>query len=169
MISSPPGTLLFLCGKMAAGKSTLSKALAARDGALLLAQDEWLERLFPGQIVEVADYVTCSRRLNAALTPHVRALLAKGLTVVLDFPANTRGQRAWFREILDGSPAGHELHYVVASDALCKRQLKQRSAHLPPGTPWTTEADFDAITALFEPPADDEGFTVIRHERDAGS
>jgi hypothetical protein len=85
---------------------------------------------------------------------------------VLDFPANTRGQRAWFRELLDGSGAAHALHYVVASDALCKRQLKARGAHLPPGTPWTTEAEFDAITALFEPPGDDEGFTVVRHERE---
>lgn len=164
-----PGRLLFLCGKMAAGKSTLSKALAEREDAVLLVQDEWLEHLFPGQILEVADYIRCSRRLNAALTPHVRALLGRGTSVVLDFPANTRGQRAWFREILDGSGAAHELHYVVASDALCKRQLKQRSAHLPPGAPWTTEAEFDAITLLFEPPADDEGFTVIRHERDDGS
>ena len=169
MTSHRPGRLLFLCGKMAAGKSTLSKTLAEQADAVLLVQDEWLERLFPGQILEVADYIACSRRLNAALTPHVRALLARGLSVVLDFPANTRNQRAWFREILDGSGVAHELHYVVASDALCKRQLKQRSAHLPPGTPWTTEADFDAITALFEPPADDEGFIVIRHERDAGT
>lgn len=160
-----PAKLLFLCGKMAAGKSTLAKALAEREDAVLLVQDEWLERLFPGQIVEVADYLKYSRRLNAALAPHVRGLLARGLSVVLDFPANTRSQRAWFREVLDGSGAAHELHYVDASDALCKRQLTQRSAHLPPGTPWTSEAEFDAITALFQPPGDDEGFTVIRHPR----
>jgi hypothetical protein len=37
--------------------------------------------------------------------------------------------------------------------------------HLPPGTPWTSDAEFDAITACFEAPAADEGFTVIRYER----
>jgi predicted kinase len=160
-----PAKLLFFCGKMAAGKSTLAKTLAERDGAVLLIQDHFLGTLYPDEIREVADYVRCSRRLNAALTPHVRDLLVRGISVVLDFPANTPRQRSWFREILDGAGAGHELHYIVASDALCKRQLKQRSAHLPPGTPWTTEAEYDAITALFEPPADAEGFTVIRHER----
>jgi predicted kinase len=37
--------LLFLCGKMAAGKSTLSRQLAERENAVLLVQDEFLERL----------------------------------------------------------------------------------------------------------------------------
>src|SRR5687768_4067152 len=144
-----PGKLLFLCGKMAAGKSMLAKALVEREDALLLVQDEWLDRLFPNQIVEVADYLTYSRRLNAALTTHVKALLARGLSVALDFPANTRAQRAWFRELLDGTGVPHELHFIDASDEVCKRQLKERSKDLPPGAPWTTDAEFDAITAYF--------------------
>jgi hypothetical protein len=32
------GKLIFVCGKMAAGKSTLSRELAPREDALLLAQ-----------------------------------------------------------------------------------------------------------------------------------
>jgi hypothetical protein len=36
--------LLFLCGKMAAGKSTLSRELAERENAVLLVQDEFLEK-----------------------------------------------------------------------------------------------------------------------------
>ncbi len=82
--------LIFFCGKMAAGKSTLARALAARERAVVLNQD-----------------------------------------------------------------------------ALCKRQLKERSKDLPPGTPWTSEAEFDMIMGHFLPPAEDEGFNVIRHHRDA--
>jgi len=87
--------------------------------------------------------------------------------VILDFPANTKKQRAWFRQLIETSGSDHELHFIVASDELCKRQLKQRSQELglPPGTKWTTEADFDEITAYFDPPAADEHFNVIRHER----
>jgi hypothetical protein len=121
MSGSVPGTLIVFCGKMAAGKSTLARELAARDDAVLLVQDEFLAALFPGEIVDV--------------------------------PA-------------DGTEVRLELHYIEASDALCKRQLKQRSAHLPAGTAWTSDAEFDAITAYFQPPADDEAFTVIRHPRD---
>jgi hypothetical protein len=36
-----------------------------------------------------------------ALGPHVCALLSKGISVVLDFPGNTRAQRAWFRELFE--------------------------------------------------------------------
>ena len=71
------------------------------------------------------------------------------------------GMGRWRR----GSAAEHELHFIEASDEICKRQLRERSNELPPGARWTTDADFDAITAYFESPAADEHFNVIRHER----
>jgi predicted kinase len=157
--------LIFFCGKMAAGKSTLSKALAGREQAVLLVQDEWLSHLFPGEILDVPDYLRCSARLNAALTPLIASLLSKGIPVVLDFPGNTTTQRAWFRQLFEAAGVEHELHFIDAPDDVCKRQLRERSAGLPAGTPWTTEAEFDAVTAYFQPPAADEGFNVIRHER----
>jgi predicted kinase len=161
-----PGTLIFFCGKMAAGKSTLARALASRDRSVLLVQDELLGHLYPGEIVDVAGFLDRSSRLHAALTPHVRALLAEGLTVVLDFPGNTVRQRAWFNDLVAGTDAALELHLIEASDALCKRQLRERSKDLPPGTAWTTDAEFDAITAYFQLPTADEGFTVICHRRE---
>ena len=157
--------LLFMCGKMAAGKSTLSKKLAAQDNAVLLIQDEFLARLFPGDIVDIPGFVKYSSRLKDALQGHICSLLSKGVTVVLDFPGNTRKQRAWFREMFEAAGVEHELHYVVASDELCKRQLKVRSKDLPEGSAWTSDAEFDAITAYFEPPAADEHFNIIRHDR----
>jgi len=157
--------LMFVCGKMAAGKSTLARDLAAREQAVLLVQDEFLDRLYPGEIIDIPDFVKYSARLRSALEPHVCALLAKGISVVLDFPGNTKTQRAWFRAIFEHANAEHELHFIDASDALCKRQLEERSKHLLPGAPWTTAAEFDAITAYFQPPTEDEGFNVVHHER----
>ena len=161
--------LIFFCGKMAAGKSTLAKELAAREDAVVLSQDNLLERLFPGEIVNIPNYIKFAGRLNSAIGPHVVALLTLGSSVVLDFPGNTRSQRAWFRELFEQAGVEHELHFIDAPDALCKRQLKERSKHLPAGTPWTSEAEFDMIMAHFLPPAEDERFNVIRHHRDGGS
>jgi predicted kinase len=157
--------LYFLCGKMAAGKSTLAKDLAERENALLIVQDEFLDALYPDEIIDISDFSRCSLRLRNALASHVCALLSKGVSVVLDFPGNTTAQRAWFRGLFERAQVGHELHFIDASDALCKSQLRDRSRHLPPGTPWTTEAEFDAITAYFQPPSENEGFNVIRHVR----
>ena len=161
----PSVKLMFMCGKMAAGKSTLARDLAERQHAVLLVQDEWLGTLFPGEIGDIPTFFDRSSRLRNVLAPHVCTLLSKGVSVVLDFPANTEEQRAWFREILACADVGHELHFVDAPDALCKRQLKDRSKDLPAGTRWTTEAEFDAITAYFQPPSKKEDFNIVRHER----
>jgi predicted kinase len=158
--------LIFLCGKMAAGKSTLARDLAQQQNAVLLVQDQFLNHLFPGEITDVSGFIKYSSRLSNALGPHVCALLSKGVSVVLDFPANTKAQRAWFRELFERANAEHELHFVDASDALCKRQLKERSKDLPAGTPWTTDAEFEAITVYFEPPSEDERFNIVHHEAD---
>jgi len=157
--------LFFLCGKMASGKSTLARELARRNGAVLLAQDEFLGSLFPGEITDIPSFVERSTRVKNALAPHICALLSKGICVVLDFPANTKSQRAWCRDLLGRANVEHELHFIEASDALCKKQLNDRSRHLTHGTAWTTDAEFDAITAFFEPPSVDEGFNVVLHVR----
>ena len=161
----PSVKLMFMCGKMAAGKSTLAQDLADRHSAVLLVQDEWLGALFPSEIVDIPTFVDRSSRLRSVLTPHVCLLLSKGISVVLDFPANTKEQRGWFREILARAEVEHELHFIDAPDGLCRRQLKDRSKDLPAGTRWTTDAEFDAITAYFQPPSEEERFNIVRHER----
>jgi len=155
----------FMCGKMAAGKSTYARELARAKNAVLLIQDEFLDTLYPGEILSTQDFVKHSARLRDALSLHIQDLLMRGVSVVLDFPANTRVQRQWFREIFEGANVEHELHFIDTPDDLCKRQLKQRSADLPAGSAWTTDVEFDAITAYFQAPAEDEQFNVIRHDR----
>lgn len=148
---------------MAAGKSTLARKLAGQMGAVLLVQDEFLAKLFPGEIVDIPTFVRYSTRLREALEPHICALLTQGLTVVLDFPANTQSQRAWFRHLFECTGVAHELHFVDVSNEVCKRQLRERSRHLPEGSAFTSEAEFEAITAYFQAPSDEEGFNVVLH------
>jgi len=159
------GKLLFFCGKMASGKSTLARELAARESAMLFVQDEWLDALYPNLIVNVASYIEYSGRINRTLQPYIVELLTRGISVVLDFPGNTVNQRAWFRSIIEEAGVDHELHFLDTPDADCKARLKARSAHLPPGTKWTTEEDFELIASHFRAPAVDEGFNVILHRR----
>ena len=89
----------------------------------------------------------------------------KGVSVVLDFPGNTKTQRGWFRELFEGANVGHELHFLDVPDEICKVQLKERSKGLPAGSAWTTDAEFDAVTAYFHTPTAEEGFNIIRHGR----
>ncbi|WP_374213319.1 AAA family ATPase [Psychromarinibacter sediminicola] len=151
-----------LCGKIAAGKSTLAARLARAPGTVLIAEDVWLGALFADQMSSGADYVRCSGRLRAAMGPHVVSLLEAGVSVVLDFPANTVAQRGWMREILEASGAGHRLHLLDPPDAVCLARLRARNAQ--GDHPFAaTEAQFHRFSRHFAPPGPDEGFTIVRH------
>lgn len=156
-------TLHFFCGKMAAGKSTLSAKLAAELPAVLVCEDLWLSRLYPDEIVTFNDYLKYGARLKEVLAPHLVALLRQGSSLVLDFPGNVPAQRQWFRTIFEAAGADHVLHYVEVADAVCKEQLERRNRERPPGSKVMTEDEFDHITSFFVPPAAAEGFNVQRH------
>lgn len=155
--------LHLFCGKMAAGKSTLARRLAAEEGALLFSEDLWLSRLYPGEIQGLPDYLDRAAKLKAALGPQIVELLGRGLSVVLDFPGNTPAQRRWFRELLDASRAEHLLHVLEVPEAQCKAQLRQRNAERPEGSKESSEAEFDFISSFFRPPEEAEGFRIERH------
>lgn len=161
----PPATptLYMICGKIASGKSTLAGQLAGREGTVMISEDAWLKALFADQLASTADYVRCTARLRAILGPHVAALLKAGVSVVLDFAANTVEVRDWMRGIIEASGASHELHVLEASDATCLARLRARNeggAHeFAP-----TEAQFHIVTKHFAPPSPEEEFTLVRHE-----
>jgi len=157
-------TLHFFSGKMAAGKSTLSKQLAKDKNAILLSEDEWLKELYKGEIKTIPDYVKYSSRLKTVIKKHVLSLLSNDITVVMDFPGNTKVQREWFRGIFKEANVPHTLHFVDKSDEVCKQQLLQRSEKLPEGTAFTSEKEFDMITKYFQAPNDEENFNIQRYE-----
>jgi predicted kinase len=160
-----PGTLYFFTGKMAAGKSTLAASLVQACDAVLLGEDELLLALFPNQISDVQSYVSFSGKIKTALFAHLRDLLRKGVSIVLDFPANTLEQRAWMRQLIDESGALHELHYIQCSDELCKTQLAARALQHPERVATDTPEVFDAITKYFQAPDKDENFNIVYHVR----
>jgi predicted kinase len=46
-----------VCGKIGAGKSTLTRQLAQEPATVLISEDAWLAALYPGEIRELPDYV----------------------------------------------------------------------------------------------------------------
>jgi predicted kinase len=161
-------TLHFICGKAASGKTTLARQLAAQHAAAILCEDEWLVRL-GAEIVDLAGYMRHVTPLRAALAPHVVDLLRLGTSVVFDFAGNTPKDRAWVRSIFEAASADHLLHYIAASDELCRVRLRQRNETRPEGLYYgdVTEAQFDAVTRHFVPPSDQEGFRVTRYDAEA--
>jgi predicted kinase len=164
MTQSTQATLYSIGGKIAAGKTTLARKLAAEHGAALICEDEWLV-LLEVDIKSVADYAVHSRRVRAALGPHVVRLLQLGLSVVLDVPANTATTRQWHRSLFEAAPAHHELHWIEVPDALCRARLRARNETKPAGFYFghVPEAMFDPVNQWVTPPSETEGFNVVRH------
>ena len=155
-------TLHLLCGKIAAGKSTLAASLSAADATVLIAEDAWLKALFGAEMSSIQDYVRCSARLREAIAPHVVSLLKAGVSVVLDFPANTVETRVWMRGIVATTDAAHAFHLLDASDDVCLARLHARNAQGE--HPFkVTDAQFRQMSKHFVPPTPEEGFNVVAH------
>jgi len=162
-MNAPRPTLHMLCGKVAAGKSTLAANLAASENTVLITEDAWLAALFADELQTPKDYLRCTTKLRHAMAPHLVALLDAGMSVVLDFQANTVESRTWMRHLLNETDADHQLHVLMPPDEICLARLQRRNASGQ--HPFTVTAEqFHQISAYFAPPIPKEGFNLLFHE-----
>jgi predicted kinase len=162
MEGRPPTTLYLLCGKIASGKTTLARQLAARPATLLITMDDWMSILYPTENRTMEDFARLSARLREVMGPHVVEILRRDLSVVLDFPANTLKWRTWMRSLIDDANVEHALHVLDVPDAVCKERLSRRNA--TGQHPYTiSEGEYDLFMSYVVLPSDEEGFNVVRH------
>ena len=152
--------LYLLCGRVAAGKSTLAKSLARRHNAVLIGEDYCLSLLYSDAIRNFQDYIAYSQRLRKLISPHCVELLRRGINVVLDFPANTPKCRQWLKHIVEQAKARHVLHYVATPKEQCRQQLHQRIAEQGDNASPIGLKEFERINQYFVPPDVAEGFNV---------
>ena len=157
-----PATLHMICGKIGAGKSTLAQQLGTNANTVILSEDAWLAALYGDEMHTLKDFLRCSAKLKTAIGPHIVSLLKAGVSVVLDYQANTRDARTWMRGLFTDAQAEHRLHLLDVPDEVCLARLHARNADGE--HPFAaTEAQFHQVTKHFLPPQDDEGFTVVTH------
>jgi shikimate kinase len=154
------GVLTFFCGKMGAGKSTKSSAIAKELNAVLLSEDEWLESVFPNKVRSLDSYIEYSNQLKPQIKKLVQSILNTGTDVVMDFPANTISQRDWFRGIFSEIEAHHDLVYIEIDNEDCLRQIEKRRIEQPERAATDTQEMFEQVTKHFVEPKPDEGFNV---------
>lgn len=152
-------TLHMICGKIAAGKSTLAAELGREPNTIVLSEDDWLSQLYPDKLKTGQDYLHYSALLKPVLGPHIAELLQAGVSVVLDFPANTVAFRGWMRGIIDAAASDHVLHVLDVPDDVCLARLRARNAAGTHAYAATDEM-FRQFTQNYVPPQLDEGFNV---------
>ena len=156
------GKLTFFCGKMGAGKSTCSKRLTNDNQAVLISEDEWLSAHYPDQIKNFEDYLTYSALIKPFVKSHVQNILKTASNVVMDFPANTKKQRQWFKGIVTETGCEHELIFLDLSDEQCLIHIARRRIEQPQRAQFDNKEVFYHVTQFFEAPTESEAFNITK-------
>jgi predicted kinase len=161
-MSSKKPTLHLLCGKIASGKSTLTAELSRATGTVAIVEDDCLNGLYSEEMSSISDYMRCMSKYRKVMGPHIVSLLNEGVSVVLDFQANTIASRDWMRSILEQTTAAHQLHVLDVPDEICIARLHARNAQ--GDHPFAaTEEQFRQISKYFVAPSPKEGFNIVLH------
>ena len=158
------GVLIFFCGKMGAGKSTMSATEAKEKNAVLLSEDDWLSHIYPNQIKNFDDYIRLSRQIRPLVGNIVKDILQTGTNVVMDFPANTLRQRNWFLNLCAVAESDHVMIYLEATNEICLKHLSIRRQEQPERSAFDTEEVFLNVTQYFEAPGESEHINVRKLE-----
>lgn len=121
--------LIIVCGLPGSGKTTRAKELETRHGAVRLSPDEWMDALG----IDLWDE---ARRagVEALQWQLARQLLARGLTVIIEWGTWGRSERDRLRTQARALGANVELHYLSATvDELLER-VQRRGMESPPIT-----------------------------------
>ncbi|KQW45364.1 hypothetical protein ASD88_10580 [Pelomonas sp. Root662] len=148
--------LYLVCGLPGAGKTTRSRAIAARDTrAIRLCTDDWLEALG----ISLVDYPP-RFRFEPHLLQHAEQLLRAGVSVIAEFATWSRSERDAIRAVARRSGAAVELHFVDAATDVLARRIRER------GGPHAEVLERDILLKLghrFERPTADEAATYDRY------
>jgi predicted kinase len=158
------GSLHFIAGRLAAGKTTLARKLAAGYHAVLVSEDVWLSKLSDGMSF-FDDYLKWSRRCRSVMGPLIVDMLRVGACVVLDFAGNTVAERTWVRSLSESASSSHILHFLDVGEEECLRRLLLRNESKPEGVYFasTTETEFRAVCKWFQIPSPEEGLNIITY------
>jgi predicted kinase len=132
------GRLILVCGLPGSGKTTLAKALEGKHGAIRFSPDDWLDALSINLHRE-----DVREKVEALQWKLAQQLLARGLTVIIEWGTWARSERDTLRLGARALGAAVELHYVSAPVDVLFERLQRRGREDP-------AIERDALSRWFE-------------------
>lgn len=150
-------TLHLLMGLPGAGKTTLAKTIQKITKAARLSSDDYRILIYPEPTFSQKEH----DNLYGLLDHSVGHLLEADHDVIYDANLNRRVHRDEKYALAEKYGAKVKLWWVKTPQELAKQRRIDEQDHLliPEGE--TPEKMFDRIAEVFEPPGEDENFTVV--------
>ena len=152
--------IYLVAGQIGSGKTTFSKSLEEKIGAIRFSPDEWIIKLHPQDIRrEEFDYIfftCCDIAWKLA-----KKLALKGLDIILDFGFWNREIRDKYIKKITENGFEYKLYYVACSEETIKERLRKRNENLPEDCFAINEDDFAFFAPGFQPPSEEEKFELI--------
>lgn len=121
------GKLIIVCGLPGSGKTTHAVAVADQLNAIRLNPDDWMEAL----AFNLHDEALRSK-VEALQWKLAQDLLARGLTVIIEWGTWGREERDVLRLGARTLSAAVELHYLTAPIDVLYQRIRTRAAESPP-------------------------------------
>ncbi len=139
--------LIIVCGLPGAGKTTHAKILEEKLGAIRFCPDEWMGML----LLDLYDEERRAK-IEALQWKLSQDLLARGLTVIIEWGTWGRSERDALRLGARAFGALVELHYLSAPIATLFERVQCRGMENPP----LTVEDLQRCSELFQAPTVEE-------------
>jgi len=149
--------IVFLCGKICSGKTTLARRLLAEGGAVLLSCDEVADMIFHKDLGERHDSVM--EDVKRYLHKKAADVLAAGCDVILDWGFWKSAERAALKKQYDLPGVEQVWYYIDVEDSRWLRNIEMRNADVLAGKStdyFVDEGLKRKLLANFEPPTPEE-------------
>jgi predicted kinase len=157
-------TVYLICGFIGAGKSTFSKKLEEKTGAVRVTKDEWSIRLI-GNDPTVDGYAEWDSRITALSRDVAFYLAEKGSDVLLDEGFWERKTRDEMRKRAQTIGAELIIYYLDMPIEKIRERVLERNSKLLKDSFQISGEMFDGYLRYWEPPTDAEIFNCVYRTR----
>lgn len=149
-----------LVGFIGSGKTTFARKLEKEAGAVRFTKDEWMVRIF-GNTPPKDTFEDYDNRMASLARDMALKCLTAGMDVIIDEGFWAREHRDEIRKRVKNVGAIPEVYYLEVAPEVMKARTLRRTVEPPVDSFTIDEEAFDHYWKFFQPPDEDEDFTLI--------
>ena len=152
-----------IIGFIGSGKTTFARKLEKETSAIRFTKDEWMVRVF-GNTPPQEKFAEYDNKMAYLATDMALKCLKAGIDVIIDEGFWTKEHRDEIRNKVKNAGAIPITYYLEVPFEIMKARTLKRSENPPGDSFYIDEEAFNQYWKHFQPPDQDEEFTLISQE-----